>query len=263
MGAKITLPAGVDASRLSMQIDCSILPAGKLKCVDAGSCNKDCYYCNLCNNTRKVDILANSNSPNLCNSKGGGTYEIRTTVCPPPSSFNSAACSGFTKSDPTYFKKKGDVDCKLLFWLRPKNEAQLKQDFNYKLKTDSTGFVRKGWVLQYSIDNANLINANSPTDFDVEEWYIHKNGGQDELVACVEGMLNYTVSGQKVNTGWLLEAGSLASQPKSLFDTKKCPQVDAVNQAQAQQDMADAAKTFTTKAGFNIGSFFGSGGKGR
>lgn len=40
-GGKITLPPGTDASRLAVQFDANILPAGKLKCVDPGSCNKD------------------------------------------------------------------------------------------------------------------------------------------------------------------------------------------------------------------------------
>jgi hypothetical protein len=250
-GGKITLAPGVDANRLALQFDASILPAGKLKCVDPGSCNKDCYYCNFCNNSRKVDMIANSDSPNLCNAKGGNSYDIKVTACPPPAAFNKAMCTGFTKSDPTYFKKKGDVQARILFWLRPTSEVKLKQDFNYKLKTDTTGFVKKGWIISYSLDNPNLSNSKSPTDFDLEEWYIHKYGGADELVGCIEGTSNYTVSAQKVNTDFLLEAGSIAAAPKSLFDQHSCPQVDAINQAQAKQDADDAAKTFTTKAGFN------------
>src|SRR5262249_47606379 len=159
----------------------------------------------------------------------------------------------------TYFKKvrfiglqlaillqKGDMQARMIFWERPVNEAKLKADFNYELKSDTTGFVRKGWVLGYQVNNKNFVvssvcnvttlrfqSASTPTDFDLEEWYIHKNAGSDTVVGCIEGTSNYTISAQKVRTDFLLEAGSLATAPKSIFDSKKCPTVDKINQQQA------------------------------
>jgi hypothetical protein len=201
--------------------------------------------------------MANTQPGNLCNAKGGGTYQISLTACPPPEAFNKAMCSGFTKNDPTYFKKKGDIQARILFYERPVNESKVKADFFSAKTKDITGLTKKAWQIGYLADNKNILNANNPTDFDLEEWYIHKYGGKDELVGCVEGTTNYTLTGQKVKTDFLLEAGSLAAAPKSLFDTKQCPQVDTINQAQAAQDQADWQKTATTAKGFNWGNIIG------
>lgn len=259
MGAKITLPPGVDVNRIAVQFDISILPAGKLKCVDPGACNKDCYYCNFCNNSRKVDILSNANGDKqLCNTKGGGTYDLSTTACPPPEAFNKAQCSGFTKSDPNYFKKKGDLQTRLLIWLRPKNEAQIRAQYYNTVNGNS--IAKQILKAEFAIKNKNFINANNPTDFDLAEYYIQKNGKPgDELVGCVEGTTNYTISSQKVRTDFLLEAGTLAAAPKSLFDTKQCPEVDKINQAQADADAAEAKKSAPAKSGWSnvASSFFG------
>jgi hypothetical protein len=261
MGAKITLPPGVDANRIAVQFDVSILPAGKLKCVDPGACNKDCYYCDFCNNSRKVDVLSNANGDKmLCNQKGGGTYQMSMTACPPPDAFNKDACSGFTKSDPTYFKKKGDIQTRILIWARPANEAQLKAQYYNTVNGNS--IAKQLLKTQFAIDNKNFINANNPTDFDLCEYYIKKNAKPaEELVACVEGTTNYTISSQKVRTDFLLEAGSLAAAPKSLFDSKQCPKVDAINQDQANADAAAAKANAPAKSSpfGNIAGLFGGG----
>jgi hypothetical protein len=259
MGAKITLPPGVDANRIALQFDVSILPAGKLKCVDPGACNKDCYYCNFCNNSRKVDVLSNANgNKQLCNAKGGGTYQMSVTACPPPEAFNKAQCTGFTKSDVNYFKKKGDIQSRLLVWLRPPNEQQLRDQ--YYNTVNGNNIAKQILKTQYAVDNKNFINANNPTDFDLSEYYIKKNAKPaEELVGCIEGTTNYTISSQKVRTDFLLEAGTLAAAPKSLFDTKQCPEVDKVNQAQAAEDAAAAKSRAPAKSGWGsqFGSFFG------
>jgi len=260
-GGKITLPPGVDANRIAVQFDISILPAGKLKCVDPGACNKDCYYCNLCTNSRKVDILGNSNGQQICNAKGGGTYPISVTACPPPDTMNKAVCSGFTKADPTYFKKKGDVQARVLIWERPANEQQLRdQYFN---TVNSNSIAKTLLKTQFAVDNKAFINANNPTDFDLAEYYIKKNARPaEELVGCWEATTNYTVSSQKVRTDFLLEAGSLASAPKSLFDNKQCPEVDKINQAEADQQAAAAKAKAPAKSGWgSFGSFFPGGGR--
>jgi len=86
---------------------------------------------------------------------------------------------------------------------------------------------------------------------------------KQQLIGCVEGTTNYTVSSQKVRTDFLLEAGTVAAAPKTLFDTKPCPQVDAINQQQAQLDQAAAAKSAPAGGGWanQFGSFFGGGGR--
>lgn len=253
IGGKLTLPAGVDANRIAVQFDCSILPAGKLKCVDPGSCSKDCYYCNLCNNSRKADFVGNSNLQNACNAKGGGAVQISATICPPPEQFNKAICSGTTKADPTYWKRKGDVQCRVIFYERPEDEAALRT--KYYTTVNDNSFLKAALKAQFAIDNKAFINANNPTDFDLCEFYIKKNAKvKEDVIGCVEGTTNYTMSGQKVRTDFLLEAGSLAAAPKSLFDTKKCPGVDQINQQQAEADKAAAKKS--APAGSNPWSSF-------
>lgn len=258
VGAKITLPPGMDVNRLATQFDVSILPAGKLKCVDPGSCNKDCYYCNFCNNTRKAEVMSNNNGQQLCNTKGGGTYQLSTTLCPPPESFDKNMCTGFTKYDANYYKKKGDIQARILFYERPANEVELKA--KYYNSVNGNSIAKQLLKTQFAIDNKNLINANNPTDFDLAEYYIKKNAKPgEELVGCIEGTTNYTLSSQKVNTGFLLEAGSIAAAPKSLFDNKQCPGVDKVNQEQAQLDAAAAKKTAPKSAWGNFGNVFQGG----
>jgi hypothetical protein len=257
-GGKITLPPGMDANKLALQFDISILPAGKLKCVDPGSCNKDCYYCNFCNNTRKLQMASNGDMKNICNTKGGGTYPVSVTACPPPDAFDKGMCTGFTKSDPTYFKKKGDLQTRLLIWKRPDDEPQLKAD--YFNKVNGNNALKMILKTQFTIDNKQFINANNPTDFDLCEYYIKKNSkSKEQIVGCIEGTTNYTMSSQKIRTDFLLEAGTIAAAPKTLFDTKPCPQVDQINQAQAQADQAEAAKNAPKSSGWanQFGSFFG------
>lgn len=251
IGGKLTLPPGVDANKLAVQFDCSILPAGKLKCVDPGACSKDCYYCNLCNNSRKADVIGNANLQNACNAKGGGAVQISATICPPPEQFNKAICSGTTKADPTYWKRKGDVQCRVIITERADTEAALKA--KYYTTVNDNSILKTGLKIQYTAANKQFINANAPTDFDLAEFYIKQNS-KEEVVGCVEGTTNYTMSGQKVRTDFLLEAGSLAAAPKSLFDTKKCPAVDQINQQQAEADKAEAKKN--APAGSNPWSSF-------
>jgi len=242
IGGKLTLPPGIDANRIAIQFDCSILPAGKLKCVDTGSCNKDCHYCNFCNNSRKVDILSNTNGKNLCNLKGGGTYQIAATVCPPPKDFSKAQCTGFTKQDPDYFKKKGDVQCRVLVWVRPANEAEVRAKYWNEAKNNP--ITLQVLRLKYLALNKQIVNAQNPTDFDLEEIYIKDNGNPKQfLAACVEGTTNYTMSKNSQKASLLLDVGTTALAPKSLFDTRPCPAVDAVNTQQAQAHQQEAKQS--------------------
>jgi len=257
-GCKITLPPGMDIGRLAVQFDLNLLPAGKLKCVDSGSCNKDCYYCNLCNNTRKNQIMANADNSNLCKAKGGGTYQIEITACPPPESLDKAQCSGFTKLDESYWKKKGDVQARMIFTERSPNEQATRDNYYNNINSNPT--AKMLLKTQFTIANKNFINANNPTDFDLAEFYVKKNAKPaEEVVACVEGTDNYTIGGSKAGgaTKLLLEGGSIAAAPKSLFDSKPCPAVDQINQAEAQQEAADSKTRAKPSAWGNFGSFFG------
>jgi hypothetical protein len=258
MKAFVTLPPGTEGDRIAVQFDVNILPAGKLKCIDPGACNKECYYCNFCNNTKKLDVMSNSNGQQACNLVGGKRVEVSATACPPPESFNKAQCEGFTKSDPTYWQKKGDVQTRLLIWERSPEEAALKQ--KYYTSVAKNGILKAALKAQYTIDNKAFISQNlNPTneDYYLSEFYCKKNAKVKEaLIACVEGTTNYSALKGGKAMSFLLEAGSLAAQPKSLFDTKQCPEVDKINQAQAQSEAA-AAQANAPKGSNPFSQFFG------
>jgi len=202
--------------------------------------------------------MANADNRDLCISKGGETRQIEVTACPPPESLDKAQCSGFTKMDESYWKKKGDVQARMIFRERAPNEQQLRDTFYNTVNKNS---MSKALLkTQFTIENKNFINANNPTDYDLCEYYIKKNAkGYPDVCGCVEGTDNYTIGGQKAAgaTKLLLEGGSIAAAPKSLFDSKPCPSVDAINTAEAQAEAADSATRSKPSAFGNFGSFFG------
>lgn len=249
IGATVEFNRAVDPSRLAVEFDTSILPAGRLKCTDPGTCGRECYYCNFCQRSRqKLDLLANTGG-NICSQSAKPELDLTSTICPPPKDFEWLQCSGFSKDfRDKYWKKKGDIDARIIVYLRPGNEAELVQEFN-RLK----GLFGNIWKLEYLKTHA---DNPSPNENELKEWYVREKKGKEQVIGCRQGILSYTLGGSKANVGFLLEGATITG---ALATQAPCPQYDRLAAAELQAESQAGAGGATSARPNWFGNLFGGG----
>jgi hypothetical protein len=265
--------------RSAMEIVANVLPAGRLRCVDPGTCGRDCYYCDFCkpsNKQHKMDILDNVNVNELCAVNSQQTVRLKATVCPPPKSFEWAQCTGFTKkfNDP-YWKKKGDIHGEIRIYLRPKSQAQLETECMNKVNNPIQKFAVQAAYLTAQAKDVNLGRASNSDlyQFCVRDA-ISKQGvtgrGYDktkgQMVACRRGITSYNLDGKDGKaTRILIESASAGSNPNQLgsfFKNAKCPKFQKLQEDQYNADLAQhrASQGSSTGGGGFLGGLGGLGG---
>ena len=163
MGIDVTLPPGIDVNKLAMKLDVMIQPIGKLRCMDSATCGRECYYCDWCKDTRKINLLDNTDG-NLCQASGQRTYHLTMKVCPPPEDAEIALCSAFSKSvwQKDYWQKQGAVDVWMKFYERGDNRAELEKQFFTQIDNPLLGKAAKfaiiaEWLAANGIDVSLLL----------------------------------------------------------------------------------------------------------
>lgn len=126
-----------------------------------------------------------------------------------------------------------DIQVRLIIWQRSPDESTLRQKYYQTIAKNA--ILKAAVKLQYQSEYRDFISKNlnpENEDYYLSEYYAKKNAETKEpVIGCIESLTNYTMGRQEASTSFLLEAGSLITQPKSLFDTKQCPTVDKINNA--------------------------------
>lgn len=91
-------------------------------------------YCNLCDpRNAKTELLTNVFT-NVCEARGGNTFTVKATVCPPPEVHHFLLCDEFTKKlGDIYWNKKGDIDV-IFEILNRKTDAQFQSEWKDIIK---------------------------------------------------------------------------------------------------------------------------------
>jgi len=225
----LNLASGINIADLALELQASIKPLGSVRCMDAATCGRECYYCDLCKpSNTKLDVFDNVQS-NACSLKGGRDYEMKSTVCPPPEDFKSAQCTKFDRSltNVNYWQTHNGVEGKVLIWQRPLNADALQQRwFNtVNSRIPKVGDAFKAAVqASYKLDNPEDLKATL-TDEELLQFYIRKNG-KEQLLSCRKGVVDYNLGGEKVNSNFLIQAATAANDNKNgdlnIFSDKPC-----------------------------------------
>jgi hypothetical protein len=232
MTADVTLPPGVDPKRIAMEYVVHVMPLGNLRCMDPGTCGRDCYYCNMCerSQSKQLDIMANTETD--CQAKGGKRQTLTTTVCPPPGEFDWALCAGFDRHlfGNDYFKYNGSINAQIRAWLRPLNEDTLRQNFFDRVAVPLQKQLLQG---EYAIDMAKVGVVGKPEDNELLEWYVRKNG-HEELMACRKAIVDYDLGGEKVNSNLMVDAFTnvATNQKFKFFSQQPCDEWRQIQQAE-------------------------------
>jgi hypothetical protein len=249
MTVDVTIPPGVDAKRVAMEYVVHVLPLGNLRCMDPGTCGRDCYYCNLCEKTqaKRLDVMLNAES-DACEAQAGGRRTLSTTVCPPQEQMDWHLCSGFDRHlfGNYYFKYNGSINAQVRAWMRPLNEETLRKNFFDRV---AIPFQKQALQAEYALDMAKFGIIGTPEDNELLEWYVRKNG-QEELLACRKAIVDYGLGGEKVNTNLLIDAFSQvgSDQKFKLFSQEPCAEWRQAQQAEyaAYQEAYEASKKGST-----------------
>jgi hypothetical protein len=214
----LDLAPGIEAKNLAIKFTTMVLPAGRMNCNDpatqaCGGDPGDCYYCDLCDASKRgqVYLLNNANS-NVCDHKGGGTLVVKNTVCPPPEVNQFKYCDEFQKplGDP-YWKKKGNLDVIAEVFDRP-SEEECNAIYN-----DPRGSFAAFSDFKKDTKNLRFLLTIKPPQKEFCLWYRNQKGVK---VGCRESIVNYDVTGSKVNSGLLFEAATSGG----ILQKGKCPQ---------------------------------------
>jgi hypothetical protein len=199
------------------------MPMGTMKCQDSLTCGRECYYCNACNKEKLFDEkarLTTGGEPNdICDIHGGsGKQTVSMRVCPPEEMEKAAFCGGFSRHlvGNDYYKYDGSINAQIRVWLRPENEVELRAKF---FKQIAVPLVKTGLINKYKLEK--LVVAD-PTDNELLEWYVRKNG-EEQLMACRKGVVDYAVGGDKVNSNIMIDAfANVPSKNVQLFSDAPC-----------------------------------------
>lgn len=230
--AEVRVSQSVNVEDLAIEFDVNASPLGKLKCFDSAACSTGCYYCDLCSLEERKE------TQNVCPSKGGRTFNVKTTVCPPAEDTELLQCARFDRSLLSQGLKKGDtksIEAKALLWQRAVETDKLEKKY-----FAAQGKGRVTTVFNAAI-SAQYLKEHPGTKWDDVQpaqrlaFYIRKNS-RESLLACQEGELDYQIGGSKVDTDVLLNFGQAAKDAQdgelSLFSPQPC---DEYTQAQAAE----------------------------
>jgi hypothetical protein len=240
IGGEVMLAKDVDPKRLAAEYIVNVLPIGRLRCMDSGTCGRECYYCDYCDSKKKYDLAANNDYQQLCDTQGNGRYQtLKTTICPPPEDSDFAICSKFSKSlsETEYWNKQGDIDVQMRMWLRPKAIEQVEKEFFDKLSAPLIGGAnRLAMQAEWAIDNGLQTGTIKPTDAQLKEWYVKKKSGKEELLLCRRSIIKYNVGGEKVDSSFLIETTADAKKVPSIFQGKPCKEITELEDLEYQAD---------------------------
>lgn len=226
----VTVPAGVDPSRLAFEYLGHVMPMGSMKCMDSMTCGRGCYYCNACEKESMISedasLTMGEGDNTLCSLHGGsGKQRVSMRVCPPETLEKAAFCGGFDRhiigSD--YYKYNGSINAQIRVWLRPENEVALRKTFFTQI---GLPLVKTGFQNSYKLENVAAGQLRTPTDNELLEWYVRKNG-DDTLLACRRGVIDYSVGGTDVSSNLMIDAftnlpGKSGANAITLFSDAPC-----------------------------------------
>jgi hypothetical protein len=223
------------------------MPLGNMKCMDALTCGKGCYYCNACEKEALLEdakslFVGDSNS--MCSIHGGGKKTVKMTVCPPEEVGEAAYCGGFDRHivGNDYYKYDGSINAQLRVWQRPADEAELRTKFFSQI---STSIGKSILIAEYKIDNKVVAD---PDNMSLLNWFILKRGTQT-LMACRQGIIDYTVGGSNVNSNIMIDAfANLPSQNVQLFSDAPCKSWVESQQKEYNSYQQDYQASTKTKA---------------
>lgn len=235
--ADVTIPADIDPSRLAFEYVGHVMPLGSMKCMDRGTCGASCYYCNAC---QKEEMLGDSaslftgDSNAVCDIHGGiGKQQVSMTVCPPEEVEKAAFCGGFSRQlvGNDYYNYNGSINAQVRVWLRPDDAdlTKLHSDFFTKI---AVPLIKTGLVNAYKVDNLkNGAGLADPTNNELLQWYVRENG-DEKLMACRRGVIDYNVGGSDVKSNILIDAFANApnAQNVQLLSDAPCKEWAAYQQ---------------------------------
>jgi hypothetical protein len=141
-------------------------------------------------------------------------------MCPPEDAAKQALCTRFDRHliGNDYYQYNGSFNTQVRVWQRPQNEADLRKEFFTKIglpfgKAAIEGEYRASRLVQGQLDQ--------PTDMDLLNWYIRKNGNE-ELLSCKRVVVDYTVASQDLPANAMLDAWVNLQSDAQLFSDKPC-----------------------------------------
>ncbi|CAD5209216.1 unnamed protein product [Bursaphelenchus okinawaensis] len=244
MSIDVTLPPGVHINKLAMKLDVSIQPIGKLRCMDVATCGRECYYCDWCKGSRKLQLLENTDG-NLCRATEDRTYRLTVKLCPPPENPEFTMCSAFSKSiwQKDYWQKQGAVDVWMKFYERGQRREELEKAFFSELDNPLLGKAFKlamvgEWLAANGLDQGSY----TPTNSELLEYWVSKRE-PDRLLTCEHAVIDYEIEGAKVKTNVLFEAATTAGSLPNIFKDKKCAAFEKLQEQRFQQEVQNYKKS--------------------
>jgi hypothetical protein len=257
--ADVTIPSGVDPTRLAFEYVSHILPLGNLQCQDSATCGRECYYCNMCEKQKLMDEPLYV-SGNLCDlTASSKKQQLKMRMCPPEDAAKEALCTKFDRHlvGNDYYKYNGSFNTQFRVWQRPDETTLRKQFFDQIAlplgKTAIEAEYRAGRVLQGDI--------TKPTDMELLNWFV-RNKGQEQLMACKRVIVDYTLSSEKLPANAMFDAFvNLPQSDTKLFSDRPCDEWLAqqdkeyehykqLNDAQTAGDTSGLAGTITRLTSF-------------
>lgn len=255
----VTIPAGVDPSRLAFEYQGHVMPLGSLKCMDSLTCGRECYYCNACEKEKFLgaDSQLNVGGNKVCSIHGGGGKQrISQRVCPPAETEKFAFCGGFDRQilGNDYYKYDSSIKAEIRIWLRPEDSerAAIQSQFFQQI---SIPLVKTGLQNQMKLEQLAQGSAYVPTDMELLNWYMRKHA-PDSLLSCERGVVDYSIAGSGVSSNIMIDTfTNLGREQKiQLFSDAPCEQWKAQQIAEYKAIEEAQPKSSLTSA---LGSLFG------